>query len=301
MISRLCLWLVVLLYKTYPFSKGLGRIQLLGLKFLQGRDVIVDCYGDTKFSLSFPRDNGWECLYFQGLCERNTTEIFNRLVKKESVFLDIGANIGWFSVLASKKITDEGGIHAFEPAPNIFKELVENLRLNSENSDHIFANNLALGGEAGIVKIHSFPDKAHGHSSIRDVYGTGSTKVEVEMLTLDQYLAYNDIKNVDLIKLDVEGAEMMVLDGSSHLLNGRNTPTWFIEMNKDTAKAFGYECYELIDRILKTDDYALYKVAGAWSTVTKMQNSTDFDHGDNVFFIPKSKTDEIKVLNSFVV
>jgi len=301
MISRLCLWLLLFLYKIYPFSKGLGRIQLLGLKFLQGQDLIVDCYGDTKFYLSFPRDNGWECLYFQGLCERNTTEIFSKLLKKESVFFDIGANIGWFSVLASKKIMSEGGIHAFEPAPNIHEELIKNLSLNNKNGDKIFINNMALGGEAGTVVIHSFPEKAHGHSSIKDVYGTGSIEGEVEMITLDQYIADNGIDNVDLIKLDVEGAEMMVLDGASNLLNGKNTPTWFIEMNEETAKAFNYECFELIERILNTGDYALYKVAGAWSTVTEMQDSTDFDHGDNVFCIPKSKTDEIKVLNSFIV
>ena len=288
-----------LCFKLWPLKKGKGRLQSFGLKLLQGLTVKAECYNNTKFLLSFPRDDGWECLYFQSICEAGTTKVFNNLITDDTIFFDIGANIGWFSVLAGKKI-NSGQCHSFEPVPEIFAELKTNISLNNLSGKNIYLNQIAIGDKSRNIEVYTFDELAHGHSSIKNVYQAPGVKTSAEMITLDSYLEQQKIKKIDIIKLDVEGAEMMVLHGALNLLSAKFNPIWLIEMNEETSRAFGYKCEDLLKRILDFRDHSFFKVNKAWGNIYEMESINDFRHGDNVFCVPISRKRELNIINSFL-
>jgi FkbM family methyltransferase len=131
------------------------------------------------------------------------------------VFFDIGANMGYYTLIAAKKVGPTGRVDSFEPSPRMFNELKFNLELNKFNNVHI--NNIALGDEPGVARLSRY-DRG------REVYGSLSTRSfpgatiigydEVALETLDNYMVKKGIKQVDMIKMDVEGAEFLVLKGA---------------------------------------------------------------------------------------
>ena len=69
------------------FKKRKRKTSIIWTEASQGLTVKAECYNDTKFLLSFPRDDGWECLYFKSICEAGTTKVFNKLIMDDTIFL----------------------------------------------------------------------------------------------------------------------------------------------------------------------------------------------------------------------
>jgi FkbM family methyltransferase len=212
-----------------------------------------------------------------------------------NIFLDIGANIGWYTTLIAKTFPNSA-CHSFEPHPLIYSALSENVKVN--NLNNVSINNIGLSDSPGTATLNQFAGLGHGHSSIEKVEKKVNNTFDIELTTLDSYIKENDIKNIDLIKIDVEGAELDVLRGSTSMMT-KNQPVWVIEMNKETAEKFHHQPQDLLRFLEKYNGYEYYRVQSAWGKVYRMESIDDYSHGDNVICIPKNNIELIKKASSY--
>ncbi|MGE3800033.1 MAG: FkbM family methyltransferase [Candidatus Kapaibacterium sp.] len=269
-----------------PVEFGKGRLQKIGRHFLRDKTLQVPTRHGIKVEITLPEDAGWEMLYYRRTFETGTTEAFAQLLRHDDVFIDIGANIGWYSLIASK-LSPNGIIHAFEPVPFIFNKMKRNWELNGFQNE-IHFNNLALGeDENGEITIYTFEGLYHGHSSLSTLNRDDYKASTVPMTTLDHYIAEHQVDRVDLIKMDTEGAELQVLHGATALLESDAPPIWVIELNTETSESFGHTPADVLDFIAARNDYHFYRVERGWGAVSRMSSTHDYRNGDNAICIPR--------------
>lgn len=156
-----------------------------------------------------------------------------------SIFLDIGSNIGFYSVMALEKIGEEGRIYCFEIDPRPLRTLRKTISYNQIKN--IFIIEAAVSNRDGFISFASTSENGHSH-----IDKTGEKGREVRSLKLDTWMRDNpDINQIDVIKIDVEGAEKMVLEGATDLIM-RFKPIILCEADKNTAGAFDYAPQDLI-------------------------------------------------------
>lgn len=135
------------------------------------------------------------------------------------VLVDAGANLGWFSVLLSRRAPDGATIYAFEPDPLNFELLAENVERNA--ADRVVPVRKALDAREGRRALHLYPDKNRGRHSFAEPAGAEGA-VEVEATTLAGFWEERGLggRRLGLLKADVEGFELSVLEGAAPLLEG---------------------------------------------------------------------------------
>lgn len=182
-----------------------------------------------------------------------------RYLKTSDIFIDIGANIGLFSLHAAQVIGNRGKVLAFEPAPVTYSRLLLNVDLNGFGSI-ITCNNLGLSDKKGHLKMNissSGYDAWNTFAPITRAFFNDQIDVPVE--TLDNYLTEQKMgaKDISLIKVDVEGWETFVFKGASKLLKDKDAPVLLVEFTDEYAFAAGTNCYELYD-LIKSYGYNWY-------------------------------------------
>lgn len=151
--------------------------------------------------------------------ETETTSLFESLVKPGAGVLDIGAHVGYFSLLAARGTGSTGKVYAFEPEPQNYQLLLRNI--GSNGYTNVVATQKAVCDKIGSTTLFLTSLDNGRHSTYQhDLPKTGS--VTVETTTLDDFLAVKGWPRIDLAKVDVEGAEMDVLGGMGLLLD--NSP-----------------------------------------------------------------------------
>ena len=153
-----------------------------------------------------------------------TDRILTLASSSSGIFIDVGAHIGRYTVLAAKRLGSRGKVLAFEPNPETFKALQQNVKLNS--LDNVVLFNLALGDRNTTMDLY-IDTVNDGATSL--LWGDGPA-VTVPVRRLDDILAEQNIdpREVFLIKVDVEGAEPLVFKGAERLLR-EGSPTIIFE------------------------------------------------------------------------
>jgi FkbM family methyltransferase len=176
--------------------------------------------------------------------DKNSFKIMSS--KKFNVCLDIGANIGRYSLEMSK---NSNKVFAFEPELNNFIALKENIQLN--NLRNIKTENIALSNSNKKINLYLNKENNGGHTIIkRDT----SYKQRVNSMKLDYFLKNKKIKKIDLIKIDVEGAELKVFKGSKDTLNKYHPLIIFEALTKSD--------FQLIKKFLTKYKYIIKALSG---------------------------------------
>jgi FkbM family methyltransferase len=166
--------------------------------------------------------------------------------------LDIGANQGYYTMLSSRKVGPQGKVLAFEPSPREMRRLKLHLRLNHCGNVETAAS--ALGAVAGTAELHVVLGPESGCNSLRppDVsQPIGLLPVPVQRL--DDVLKARGIERVDFIKIDVEGAELSVLQGAPDLLRRSPRPVILAEVQDVRTKPWGYRAAEILSCLAALD------------------------------------------------
>jgi FkbM family methyltransferase len=156
-------------------------------------------------------------LYKKRLCTwpgvEGTYEQFGVEVRSGDVVIDAGANMGLFSVFAASK---GATVYAFEPIPEAIEVLKKTISVNAKYQGKIFIVPLALSDKEDTVKFEYDVNNLGGTSMILE---RGSRSyIQVKTISLDQWVARNEITKVDFIKADIEGAERFMLKGARNIL-----------------------------------------------------------------------------------
>lgn len=197
-----------------PFlGSGLGRYQFIASMYEKiaryvlpdnKRSVMVNGY---KLNVHHKHDGISMQLLLTGEYEPYETEIFKSYVKKGQCVIDIGANIGYYTLLAASLVGDKGKVYAFEPHPQNHNLLVNNVTENHYNNVIIYQN--AVTNENKHIQLNIGIDQ--GTHSIENTRGTTGQSISIDGCTLDD-LFQGKVKP-DVIKMDIEGAETKALIG----------------------------------------------------------------------------------------
>ena len=149
-----------------------------------------------------------------GLWQPNQTHWIARQLKPGDTFVDVGANVGYYTLLASHLVGATGRVVAFEPDPTAFAILERNVRLNG--LENVTLEQKAASNEPGTVELFVDAENAGNHRIFRGEEGEG---IEVEAVKLDNYFKGpgRAFDTVDFIKIDTPGAESVVLEGISRM------------------------------------------------------------------------------------
>jgi FkbM family methyltransferase len=173
------------------------------------------------------------------------------VIKSGGVVLDIGANCGQFSLkLAARLRQQEVGpcaIHAFEPNPDIYARLLDNLDLNPELKEHVYCHALALGKETGVMSFAYNPANSGG-GSITQGSLDSPFRHPVRMERLDAWAKAFSFKRIDFIKVDVEGFEPEVLLGGEAVIE-KFRPWLYLEITPAWFQSRGYSTDGIIKKL----------------------------------------------------
>ena len=224
----------------YPFMKSLESFVISNAKanfvIIQGHKM----YLDPKDSLD---------LSLHGYYEKLETEFVKREVKKGDVVIDIGANIGYYSLILAKIVGDKGKVFAFEPAPDNYSLLKKNIEINDYKN--VVLENLAISDKNGNIELYLSQESMGWHRIYPSKY-CGENHIKVKTITLDDYFRDISFKDkISFVKMDVEGAELGILRGMASILKNNKKLTLLVEFVPQYIRESGSNPQELLDILKK--------------------------------------------------
>lgn len=163
--------------------------------------------------------------YWLGSYEMSKRLAFEREIQPSAVVYDIGANVGYFSLLAGVLVGEKGQVIAFEPLPRNVSYLRKHISLNKLGNIHVFE--AAVSDHDGEATFDLGPSTAMGHISKKG-------GIKVPLVSLDSLIASSELRPPDYMKIDVEGAEFEVLRGAKRLIKSHR-PIIFLDTHQREA------------------------------------------------------------------
>ncbi|OGG41020.1 hypothetical protein A2118_02125 [Candidatus Kaiserbacteria bacterium GWA2_50_9] len=254
-------------YQTRSFSwpERLRRYPLLTLRY-----ALIDRYWKIAIALGF-HDSfltartfwgeymqvtfpDYRCIYHHGLIDGRELPVEDFLVqfiKEGDVCVDVGANVGFYTLLFSALVGERGRVYAFEPTPRTFGIL----RKNSSDKQNVTLVNVALMEMEGERNLADYGAEKSGLNTVlpkSSNNGIRPSLLSVEVMTLDSYCFVHNIRPT-FIKIDVEGAEEMVLMGGRKTL-AEHHPVLIVEVQREASQPvvallsdLGYQAYQFVD------------------------------------------------------
>lgn len=145
--------------------------------------------------------------------EPGETAVIKKFLKPGMIAVDAGANIGYFSLLMARLVGQSGQVHAFEPGKENVSLLTKNVKLNAYKT--VKVNNAAISSKSGTLTFYLSDTNPQDHRIIKDI-NEKRKSYSVKAVTLDDYFRN---KKVDFMKMDIQGAELLALEGSKKILS----------------------------------------------------------------------------------
>jgi len=188
-------------------------------------------------------------------------------LNESDVIIDVGANVGYYTLQLSQYLGNTGKIISIEPDPETCDTLKKNCQLN--NLKNIIIHNCAISSKTGVITLY----KSETHSGESSIYSTSienkKSSISIPSYSLDDLLNTKYSK-IDFIKIDVEGAELDVLKGGTKTL--KITKKILIELHEDLLKK-NKQNSEMILNLLKNNDFKIKLFTENWSAM----NSRNFE------------------------
>lgn len=267
---------VSLIYKT---ASALNKFTLKGINYIDRKregEAVQKWYKVFKGSekIIFPIDSVQLYLYKDSILskfiydgfEQEEIDFMLSKLNLGDVFIDIGSNIGLFSILASKKVGEKGKVICFEPAPITYNRLVENIELN--DFKNIEARNIGLSDSEGALTFY-YSDSGFDawNSFAPDSRLKKSTVIPTS--TLDIQLEHVDKKAIKLVKIDVEGWEKFVIQGGKQFFENY-APIVMVEFTEENTFNAGYPIHDIF-KALENFGYEWYRIENGGLVKEKKQ------------------------------
>lgn len=229
--------------KRTPPHPGRGVLARLAWR-LDPHEIIHEMASGVKITVRLNRDE--DLAYWTNRYEQHDdVHVFVSLLRPGMVVVDVGANIGMYTMLSARAVTPNGKVFAFEPVPEVYRRLTENLCLSGITN--VSTHRIAISDTAGTARFYLGTNESTG--SLCRVQTAEAIAVPTE--TLDGVLERNGMTRVDAVKLDAEGAEMKIIRGMRQLLGRSDRPILFVEHNYSALRAAGSSAEELFGAIVE--------------------------------------------------
>lgn len=181
-----------------------------------------------------------------GVWEAYQTRIFKRVIKKGMNVVDLGANIGWYTLIAAKLVGKRGKVYAFEPEPYNCAILTKNVQLNGYTNTII--EQKAVLNRCQPTKLYLADDNLGDHRIIDSC--NGRKWITVQGITLDEYFI-NRHGGIDVIKADIQGAEMAALLGMHRVVEANENLKMFVEFSPLLVRRSGFFPDDFVTKLSK--------------------------------------------------
>ena len=205
-----------------------------------------------------PLDHAHAGLIVRGTLEPPVQEALRRLLAAGDVFYDIGANVGFFTLLGARLVGPAGRVVAFEPVPWCAQAVGHNIALNGFS--HAQIREVAVGDADGSARLLVVGEASWSHLESTGRHADVRDEIDVEVVALDTLVASGAIPPPDVMKIDTEGAELQAIDGARATI-ARHRPAIVCELH-DTNEAFVALMDELGYVVTNLDGPAAVAVAG---------------------------------------
>ncbi len=197
-------------------------------KYLHNKEEITAKCNGINYRLNLSDDIQQQI--YLNVYEKNNVEFILGLLNHCDTFFDAGANVGAYTLQAAKKLNTGENIYSFEPEPDNFTRLDHNCSIN-EFSKKVNRLQIALTNKTGNAILFKSDNKHSGWHSLTEFKDISIDKTEVTTDTLDNFVMKNNIKKIDLIKIDVEANEFELLEGAKNCLKEKILKKVYIEFN----------------------------------------------------------------------
>lgn len=220
-----------------------------------------------------------------------------RFLRPGDIFIDVGANIGLFTLNAAKAVGRKGRVYAFEPTAETYVRLIENVTLNQFKN--VVCNQLALSDENAIktLKVSRIGYDAWNSFGV-PIAGEQFTSQDVMATTWDSFVQENDLMGkVTLMKIDVEGWESRVLKGGATSLSKEDAPVLIVEFTDKCAQAAGTSCRALYMQLCDLG-YRVFRYDARTNTLLPEALREAYPY-DNLIAVKRQRAVELRLASSW--
>jgi FkbM family methyltransferase len=236
--------------QAYPFSRGHFLLYRTLRKTLNlPRRMVIDLDANSSLRINCDLDEyiQWWIFCF-GLRSDPDFEMMRSILHPNDHFVDVGANIGIFSMIASVEVGEKGAVYAVEALPENRALLERNLRLNRLWNVQVIP--VALTDTDGEIDIFPSTNGNLGMTSLSPS-GAKAEPIRVPARTLDSLIADGTVSGCDVLKMDIEGAEVLALRGMKEVFEQRPPRAVLIEVSESLLAHFSSTPKQVIDFFIK--------------------------------------------------
>jgi FkbM family methyltransferase len=251
--------------------------------------ITVRWHSGTTVDLTLGNDNSL-CLYVCGSFEPNEFAFLDRVLKPGMVFVDVGANDGYYTLFAAQRVGPSGRVLAIEPSTRERANLERNIARNGLGNVKVVP--LALGATCGTAGLRLAQSAHSGHNTLGGFANDGVQAESVEQVKvcmLDSLAGELALDRIDVMKIDVEGAEASVIAGAREVL-ARTQPVIVLEISDKALRSQGSDAEQLI-ATLRELDYEIGVFSASTGCIELLAEGRDLSL--NVVAMPRDRIPEI--------
>jgi len=268
----------------FPLPQSLAR---RAFRNARGTVTVIDYDGDLTMDLSLS-EHMQRRIFWMGFYSQGVVALIKRTVTEGMTVLDVGANVGEITLVCSKLVGTSGHVFAFEPAERIRESLTRNVNANAIKNVSISSVGLAdYDGSATIYESCGQGAPDDEHHGLGSLYGNPSEHCSlgvIKITQLDRVCEELSIQRIDLIKIDVEGAELACLRGAKNIISSMR-PRIIIEIQAYSSHRAGYDQGDILD-FLSTFGYEFHLIDARGKTTPILKES--LGTYQNVYCTPSS-------------
>ncbi|EGP92870.1 FkbM family methyltransferase [Nitrosarchaeum koreense] len=226
---------------------GIGRNKAVGTVFNYLKSSLKEEYVQIDDHIMYLDKQDSLCLSINNIYEKFETDLVKQEIKKGDVVIDIGANIGYYTLIFAKLVGDTGKVFAFEPDPTNFELLRKNIEANGYKN--VILEQKALSNKEGKVTLALSKQNTAGHH-ISSEQQDSKNSIQVDAIIADNYFK-NFERKINFVKMDVEGAESIVLGGMTNMLRNNAELKMMVEYNPDAIKNMGLDPASYLELLIR--------------------------------------------------
>jgi FkbM family methyltransferase len=218
------------------------------------------------FSIVAPKGAVGALIYYLGSSEPESARFIESFLQPGMVFFDVGAHIGEYTLIASRRVGPGGSVHAFEAQPDTFALLQRNCAANGVGKARL--NACAVADREGELAFELCAEPAMSSIAVSGApLARPRGRIRVPAISLDAYCRRERVWP-DLVKIDVEGAERLVLCGAAGILRRPGAPALIFEWLSENYSRFGHSTDEVI-AYLNSFGYRVFPMEGGYNVTAR--------------------------------